>query len=460
MERVTPAGIPKYLKITTIEDSPTRRGTAFMTGHMFLLDDMRPYVFKTTDYGRSWTAIANGLPVDEIARSIREDRVRPGLLFLGTERGVWASFDDGLSWQKLQRNLPATQVADLAVTDHDLVIGTHGRSFWVLDNIDLLRQLDRSGRRPAVRLFKPAPAVRDVDPGVMIDYYLPRAPRTLTLDIRDPSGRLVRSFTGSKSEEKTSTEGTDADDEEEDKPTPKPSMKAGLNRYTWDMRHPGFTEFRGMIMWAASNQGPLVLPGTYQARLTVDGRVQTQPFDVGLDPRVKGVARADLEKRFALAMQVRDKVSRANDAVLLVRGVRAQIADRLKRALDAATRAAAEQLDRQLAAIEGRIYQVRNRSSQDPLNYPIMLNNKLAALAGVVESAEAAPTRQDYAVFAELSQQLDRELAGLAAILDRDLPALNARLRQARLAPVERRSEPAVEQGTGAKHDSADEDER
>jgi len=456
---VTPRGIPKYLKITTIEDSPTRPGTAFLTGHNYLLDDLHPYVLKTTDYGKHWASIANGIPADEIARSIREDTVRPGLLYLGTERGVWMSFDDGLSWQKLQRNLPVTQVADLAVTDHDLVIATHGRSFWVLDNIDTLRQLGSLSGPPALHLFRPAPAVRGVDPGVMIDYYLPKVPTSLKIDVLDSSGKLVRSFAGGLTAEKEKPAGGDSDDDFGPKPEPKPTMKAGLNRFTWDMRYPGFTEFPKMIMWAARNRGPLAVPGAYQARLTVDGQVQTAPVEIRLDPRVGGVTPADLAKQFQLASAIRDKVSEANDAVLLIRGVRGQIGPTLQQVTDPATKRAGGQLDARLAAIEGRIYQVRNQSSQDPLNFPIMLNNKLAALGGVVESAEAAPTSQDYAVFADLSKQLDSELAGLNQVLGSDLPAFNAMLVRQHLAPVEKRALPAAEQGSNARNDVSEDDD-
>jgi len=447
---VTPKSFPKYLKITTIEDSPTRPGTAFLAGHMFLLDDMRPYLFKTSDYGRHWTPITKGIPSDEIVRSVREDTVRPGLLFAGTERGVWVSFDDGLSWQKLQRNLPVTQVADLAVTDHDLVIGTHGRSFWVLDNIDVLRQLDATSGNKSVHLFRPAPAVRDVDPGVIIDYYLPKSPTKLTIDILDPAGKVIRTFTGAPEDPKKK-EGDDADDDDDNgpKPAPKPTIKGGLNRYTWDMHYPGFTEFKGMIFWAARNRGPLALPGQYRVRLTADGEVQTQPAEVRLDPRVKDVSPADLQKRFELASEIQTKVSQANDAVLLIRGVRTQIDDALKKTSDAGIRRSGEEVERKLAAIEGRIYQVQIQSRQDPLNYPIMLNNKLAALAGVVEGSEAAPTEQDYAVFTDLSGRLGRELAALEQVLLKDLPELNARLAAAHLPAVERKPEASVEPGMG-----------
>jgi photosystem II stability/assembly factor-like uncharacterized protein len=454
---VTPKSFPKYLKITTIEDSPSRPGTAFLAGHMFLLDDMRPYLFKTTDYGKHWMPITNGIPSDEIVRSVREDPVRPGLLYLGTERGVWVSFDDGLSWQKLQRNLPVTQVADLAVTDHDLVIATHGRSFWVLDNIDVLRQLDAASRNKSLHLFRPAPAVRGVDPGVIIDYYLAKTPAKLSIEILDGSGKVIRSFTGA--EEKEKKEGEDADDEDEPKAAPKPAIKPGLNRYTWDMHYPGFTEFKGMIFWAARNRGPLALPGGYKVRLTVDGEVQEQPAEIRLDPRVGNVPRNDLQKRFELASAIQARVSQANDAVLLIRGVRSQIAAILKQTSDGDVRASAGQLDQKLAAIEGRIYQVRIQSRQDPLNYPIMLNNKLAALAGVVEDGEAAPTAQDYTVFADLSKRLDRELAALDEALATDLPALNRKLAAVHLPAVERKPEPSVEPGTATVPGAGDDDE-
>jgi photosystem II stability/assembly factor-like uncharacterized protein len=461
-QNVTPRGIPKYLKITTIEDSPTRPGTAFLTGQNYLLDDLHPYVLKTIDYGRHWTNIANGIPADEIAHSIREDTVRPGLLYLGTERGVWMSFNDGQSWQKLQRNLPVTQVADLAVTDHDLVIATHGRSFWVLDNVDTLRQLGSLSGPPAVHLFKPAPAVRRVDPGVMIDYYLPKSPTSLRIDILDSSGRLLRSFAGGLTAEKQKSGAGDGDEEEggRHKPPPKPSMNRGLNRFTWDMRYPGFVEFPGMILWAGENRGPLAMPGSYQARLTVDGQVQTEPVEIRLDPRIKGISQADLVKQFELASAIRDKVSEANNAVLLIRGVRAQIGPTLQQVSDPASRRAGQQLDAKLAAIEERIYQVNNRSSEDPLNYPIMLNDKLAGLAEVVERADATPTAQDYVVFAELSKRLQAELASMNQVLASDLPAFNMMLGQQHLAPIEKRALPAVEQGTNVQDDAADQGER
>lgn len=436
---VTPRALPANLKITTIEDSPHADGTAYLTGHRHLLGDFAPYVMKTTDYGRSWTPIIAGIPGDEMARSIREDTKRPGLLYLGTERGVWVSFDAGKSWSKLQRNLPAVQVSDLAVTDNDLVIATHGRSFWVLDNIGVLRQLG-DGKDRSKRLFAPSTAVRDVDEGVAIDYFLPAQPNQLALDIIGPDGALIQSFAGKPVDpkKKDDKDEQDADDPFKPRPVPTTTMKPGLNRFVWKMRRPGFTDFPGLILWTSRNGGMAALPGQYQVRLTVDGEVFTQPFEIRSDPRLVGITQDDLVARFDFATKVSKRVSEANEAVLLIRGIKEQTAAASPSA-NAALRAALAAFDAQLSAIEGQLYQVRNRSRQDPLNFPIMLNDKLAGLIGVAESAEARPTDQTLAVFSTLSGELDARLAELDAAIVTSLPKLNTQLEAAGLAKIVRR---------------------
>ncbi|WP_288017268.1 glycosyl hydrolase [Blastomonas sp.] len=440
---VTPRRLPANLKITTIEDSPHADGTAYLTGHRHLMGDFAPYVMKTTDYGRSWTSITAGIPADEMARSIREDPKRPGLLYLGTERGVWVSFDSGKRWSKLQRNLPAVQVSDLAVTDNDLVIATHGRSFWVLDNIGVLRQLENGAPR-SERLFAPAPAVRDVDEGVAIDYFLPARPKQLALDILGADGALIQSFAGNPVDPKKKDDKDEDEDDDPFKPRPAPTttMKPGLNRFVWKMRHPGFTDFPGMILWTSRNRGITAVPGQYQARLTVDGEVFTQPFEIRSDPRLVGVTQADLQARFDFSSRVSQRVSEANAAVLLIRGIKEQTAAAATDpAADAALRGQLSDFDTQLGAIEAQLYQVRNRSRQDPLNYPIMLNDKLAGLIGVAESAEARPTDQSLEVFATLSGQLDAQLAALDRLIGGTLPTLNAALGAAGLAQIVRRQQ-------------------
>lgn len=454
---VTPSGVPDYLKITTVEDSPHREGTAFVVGHRNLLGDQAPYVYRTTDYGRSWTRITAGLPDDEIARSIREDLERPGLLFLGTERGVWVSFDDGLSWQRLQRNLPAVQVSDLAVTEHDLAIATHGRSFWIMPSIAFLRQMTPEVSRQRFHLFQPGPAIRGVDRGVAIDYFLRTPTDEVTVEFLDADGEVIRSFTGT-AEDTVRREG---DGGGWGRPAQgRPSVKAGMNRFTWDLRYPGYTDFPDMILWAARNAGPMAVPGTYTVRVRAGGQTQTQSFEVGLDPRIEGVTREHLQQRFDLAMQIRDEVSRANEAVLLIRGVNQQIDSTLAATDDAQVRTLAEDLRSTLAGIEERIYQVRNQSNQDPLNFPIQVNNKLAALLSHVESAEAPPTDASREAFTYLSGELDERITALESALDSGLPPLNQRLSQLGMDRIERTPlevDEDAERETGAEEDGEEE---
>ncbi|WP_353217932.1 hypothetical protein, partial [Sandarakinorhabdus sp.] len=443
---ITPPQLPPFTKITTIEDSPHAPGTAYVVGHRFLLDDFSPIAWKTSDYGRSWVQIAAGLPADEMLRSIREDLVRPGLLYLGTERGVKISLDGGAVWHGLQANLPSVQVADLAIKGSDLVIATHGRGFWVMDRIDLLRQVDVAAK-PETRLFAPAPAVRGIDAGLALDYYLAAAPKALAIDIIGPDGALIQRIAGKPEAPKKEGAAASSDDDEDDGP-PKPpmaTMKPGMNRVTWNMRHAGYTTFEGMIFWAAGNRGVMALPGAYRARLVVDGKAVETAFSIAANPRSQATP-ADLQARFDLAQAVTAKVSAANQAVLLVRGIRAQ-ADALTTAQAKAGKpvpAAVPAFMAALSDIEAEIYQVKIQSRQDPLNYPIKLNNKLAALIGGIESAEAPPTDGTRAVFADLSAQLDRQLQALEAALAAGLPSANAALKVAGLKPLERKPLPAA----------------
>lgn len=455
-QNVTPAGMPEYVKITTIDASPHQPGTAYLSGNRFLLDDFAPYLYRTDDYGQSWTKITTGIPSDEIVRSAREDIVRPGLLYAGTERGVWVSFDNGAHWQTLQLDLPVVQVSDLTVEDQDLVIATHGRSFYILPNINILRQLTPEVTRRSVHLFAPAPTTRGVDNGVIVDYYLENPADEVTLEFLDPSGEVIRTFTGTPTDTATGTPAdtatgtladaatsTPADTVQEDEDSrsrraERPSTEAGSNRFVWDLRYPGFTEFPGMILWAAESTGPVVVPGRYEVRLTVNGQTQKQPFEVGMDPRLDGITVANLQKRFDLAMQIRDKVSQANEAVLLIRGIKQQVDSVLAQTDDPQITRAARALETELSEVEQEIYQVRNRSNQDPLNYPIKLNNKIAALMRVVGSADAPPTDQTYTVFAELSQELDAEIAKMNTVIAQDMSQLNEVLRSKGIATITR----------------------
>lgn len=437
-QKVTPPDLPDFTRVSLIEASPHDAGTAYLAGNRYQLADRAPYVYKTADYGKTWAKIVSGLPSSDFARAIREDKKRKGLLFLGTENGIYVSFNDGAAWQSLRLDLPVTPVHGIEVKGDDVVIGTHGRSFYILDDISVLRQVTPTTSTESVVLFKPAGAVRSVSRGVAIDYFLKSAADQLTIDILDAQGSVIRTFTGAPppTTDATSPATADSGDDNPRPAAPPPSVKPGMNRFTWDMRYPNAKDFPGLIMWAGSTRGPEAPPGTYSVRLTANGVTRTQAFSISRNTAVKNVTDADLLEQFKLARQISDKLSAANEAVLRIRSVKDQVSARLSKANDAGIKAAGEPLVGKLTAVEGEIYQYRNRSSQDPLNYPIRLNNKLAALQGLVEMGDSRPTDQSYAVFKELSDRLDKQFGQLDTLLSVDLPAFNKLLARKKLEPV------------------------
>jgi photosystem II stability/assembly factor-like uncharacterized protein len=437
-KNVTPKGVGDFARISLIEASPFRPGTAYVAANRYQQDDFKPYVFRTDDYGESWTAITSGIGPTDFARAIREDIKQPKLLYLGTEHGIYVSFDDGVKWESLRQNLPDTPVHDIAVEERDLVIATHGRGFYVMDHIAPLRQ---GGIQTTTNfhLYKPDEALRGLDRSVAVDYYLKQAAQNVKMEFLDADGKVIRAFTGTPADAERKPPAEAGDDGPRRPPEPHPAVAAGLNRLTWDMRYPGATDFPGLIMWAASSRGPLAAPGPYQVRVTVDGQSETQPFAVRREPHIlKDVTDQDLREEFDLAIKVRDKASQANEAVLLVRGIKAQIEER-KAKLDAKSAPVAKALDdfaAALSAIEGEIYQVKLQSSQDPLNFPIKLNNKIAALQGVIESADVRPTEQAYSVFRTLSNGLDEQLGRLDTNVKGKMPPVNQLLQRLKLDPI------------------------
>ena len=429
---ITPKDLPKFSRISIIDESQHTPGTLYLAANRYQVDDRAPYVFKTTDYGKTWTKIITGIADGHFARAVREDPVRPGLLYLATEHGVYVSFNAGELWQSLQLNLPDTPVRDLVVKDNDLVLGTHGRGFWILDDIGPLRQLTPELAQQKAILFEPGNAIRGVYDAV-VQYYLAEEVDSVTIEILDAEGKVVDTFVGK---------------EPEYKPDPNlpwwerggsstPTTGTGLHTFTWDLRYPGATTFDGMIIWSAQPaRGPKAPPGDYQVRLTAGDYTQAYPFAIEMDPNLKGVTPADLEEQFKLAMQIRDKTSAANEAVIQIREMRAAVNERLAKADDAQMQQLAEGMLEKMRLIEEELYQVKNRSNQDPLNFPIKLNNRFAYLRRSLERGDNRPTDGAYKVFEELSADLAGHLAQLEQIMETDLPRLNQTLTAKGLTPV------------------------
>ena len=439
-KNVTPADLPEFARISLIEASPHDPAVAYLAANRYQRADRAPYVYRTADYGASWTRIVNGIPGDDFPRAIREDPVRRGLVFLGTETGIYVSFDAGAFWQSLRLDLPVTPVHGVQIKNDDLVIGTHGRSFYVLDGIGVLRQADAKTTEDVVVLFDPADAVRSIARGVAVDYFLKSAADAVTIEFVDARGQSIRRFTSAAAKPEAPAPADAEDDESGDPAPPVVGTKQGMNRFTWDMRYPDARTFPGLILWAGNIRGPIAPPGEYSVAISAGGVTRKQAFAIRRNAAA-AASDADLLAQFRLAREISERVSAAHGAVIRIRDMKEQIADRLGKTSNAAIKAAGDALVMQLTDVEGEIYQYRNRSSQDPLNFPIRLNNKLAALQRVVESGDFKPTDQAHAVFKDLSARLETELARLRTIVSAEVPAFNRRLARARLQPI-RSAEP------------------
>jgi photosystem II stability/assembly factor-like uncharacterized protein len=498
-ENVTPPELPEWSTVNVIEVSPHDPATAYVAAWRYKLDDYRPLLFKTTDYGRTWTSITGNLPADDFTRCVRADPVRPGMLYCGTETGIFVSFDDGGTWLPLRgANLPAVPVYDLQVKDDDLVIATHGRSFWILDDLTPLRQLTDAvldqpaylfALRPKIRT-RPLPgsarppgpgknytlglgaaatfyerrrptgeveqvfldAGKNPPDGVVVTYYLREKPRgEVTLTFLDARGQEIRRFT-SRAEAPPPTEpqapdaaveGEEGIEVEEAAAEARPEggrvpAEAGLNRFVWDMRAPEAVKVPGDVTTEQSIAGPVVPPGRYQVRLTVNGQRFTQPLEIRKDPRVTAT-QEDFDAQFELLLQIRDKLSETHTTINQIRALRDQVEGWVKRLNGAERRAVREQgraLVRQLTAIEEELIQPRAKGQLDTLHFPVKLNAKLAALTSVVASADGAPTRQSYEVFRDLCARIDAQIERYRKLLETDVAAFNAAVLEAGLAPV------------------------
>ncbi len=418
---ITPPDLPKYSRVSIIDESPHREGTAFFAANRYQVDDREPYVYRTTDFGATWTKIVEGVASGHFARAVREDPVREGLLFLGTEHGAYFSMNDGDRWESLQLNLPDTPIRDLVVHRGDVVLGTHGRGFWILDDIEPLRQMDAATPNATLAVFDPAPGVRGVQDAI-IQYHLAEEVEKVVVEIHDSSGELADRFEGIEPDFEAAPDFSWFRARRSTVPT----TARGLNRFVWNGRYRGAVGFEGMILWSArSENGPKAPPGTYRATVSAAGVSETVEFEWTADPRLKGVTTADLEEQFELASKIRDQTSRANEAVIQIRDVRAQLEERLEGASDQRLIASGAKLVEDMTGVEEALYQTQNRSNQDPLNFPIRLNNRLASLRRSVENGDAKPTDGAWAVFEELTGELDGHLETLGELLGDGLDGVN-----------------------------------
>jgi photosystem II stability/assembly factor-like uncharacterized protein len=437
--KVTPKGFPEWAMISLIEPSPFEAGTAYAAIDAHKLDDFKPYIFKTSDFGKTWSPITTGLPDGSYVHAVREDPKCKGRLYAGTETGAWVSFDDGAHWQTLQLNLPTTPVHDLIIHGDDLVIATHGRAFWVLDDISPLRQASASIAAEDAHLFASRAAIRtrmghtrrrryaigeNPPDGSALFYYLKEEPKEhIKLELLDAQGKVIRAFTSEEKKKDGSPDEWERDEPEEHIPA-----KAGLNEFTWDLRYEPPKKIPAAIYDEGEPSGPLALPGNYQVRLTVGGKTVTAPLEVTMDPRVKTSAE-DLRKQFDLMLRMRDRQDEMNKAILAIRDLRTQLQALEKRlgSGDAAKPvvSASGDLRKKIGAIEEELIQVNSKASEDELNYPTKLNSKLGYLQNAVDSADAPPTEGELGVYAELDLQLESQLAKWRDVLSKDVPAFN-----------------------------------
>jgi photosystem II stability/assembly factor-like uncharacterized protein len=440
---VTGKEMSEWGRVDLIEASPHTAGVAYAAVDRHLLDDFRPHIYRTDNFGKNWTQINNGLPDHAYVHAVREDPERKGLLFAGTETGVFVSFDNGVNWQSLQLNLPIVPVHDLIVKNDDLAVATHGRAFWILDDIAPLRQVNGHMTSEDAFICKPRTAFRlredregdgggaanrvgsNPPNGAIIDYFLKSAPSDkITLEILDTKGSVVRKFT-------STSPGLPNADKHQPLAEEVVSLPAGagMNRFVWNLHLDPSAGVPGAVYMEGSKlEGTTVLPGAYTVMLTAQGKVLTAPLQVKIDPAVT-TSEADLQKQFDLAVKIRDRISQAHETVSHIRYIHGQLQSLEERISGAAESdaivAAAKSLDQKMSAVEDALFQVHKTAEKDSFNYGGRLNDMFIALHEYVEQADTAPTNQTYDVFNYLDQELQQQLTLWNAISKTDIPAFN-----------------------------------
>ncbi len=445
-EDVTPPTtiMPEWTMINSLEPHPSEAGGIYVAATAYKSDDFTPYLYKTTDYGQTWTIITNGIPDTHFTRVIRADKKRKGLLYAGTESGMYLSFNDGELWQSFQLNLPIVPITDLSIKNNDLIVATQGRSLWILDDLSRLHQLTKENIEKDFLLFDQRDSYKvsggsysrggsGTNPpgGVAIDFWLKDATDStkVKIEILEDNGDIIKTFC-------TETKDKDL---KEDLTLGKLEVKQGLNQFAWNLQYPEAKGFSGLIMWGGSLRGPSAVPGTYKVRLTVDGESQEKPFKLLSNPNFS-TTKEDYQKQFDLLLEIRDKITETHEAIIDIRAAKKQISgliSKINETENAEIIAFSKELTKKMDRIENELYQTKNQSRQDPLNFPIKLGNKLAAVGSEVASGNFGPTDQEYEVSAELTQLIDIQLNKLETIKNIEIPKLNEMIWEAKIPAIQ-----------------------
>lgn len=440
-QNVTPAGAPKWMMWNTVEADPFKKGAAYFVGTRYKSDDFTPYIYKTEDYGKTWKLITNGINRMHFTRVLRADKKRPGLLYAGTEFGMYISFDDGANWKPFQANLPIVPITDLTIKENDLVVATQGRSFWVMDDLSVVQQMNKNVLTKNLHLFSINPAYRmQVSPfaarfgtprnaganpsaGVLLNYYVKNSTDSTkaSITIMDADDKPVKTFE------------TDAKDT-----TAKLTISEGMNAFAWNMLYPVTERIEGMILWNGVPGAITATPGNYKARVKVGKDSVEAPFTIKPDPNYKA-GEKDYADQFRFLKKVQDKFSEIQTAIKDIRTLRTQLNSFISlqgKDVPKEVKASADSINKQLTAIEETLYQTKAKSGQDVLNYPIKLNDKLSGVFNAANSGNFAPSKQVVAVYADLATQIDTELSKLKTIKQKDIPAFNELIRQKALPVI------------------------
>ena len=425
-EDVTPDNSPKYLMWNSVEPDPFVKGGLYAAGTLYKTGDFQPYMYKTKDYGKTWEKITNGIPNNHFTRVLRADPNKEKLLYAGTESGMYISFDDGISWNSFQLNLPLVPITDLTIKNNNLIAATQGRSLWLIDDLTPLHQLNKEVNNASMKLFKPIDSYRMGSPGrgtprnagknhhngvevfFNIDDKILDENTSVTLEFLDNEKKLIKKYDNQSDENVLDINGE-------------------KNSFVWNMRYDDAKGFDGLIMWAASLRGPIASPGQYYVKLTVNEKSEEQSFNILKDPRSNSTDE-DLKEQFDFLLSVRDKVSDIHQAIIDIRSSRSQLIDLKSKISDKypdMENSISDVISR-ITLIEEKLYQTKNRSGQDPLNFPIRLNNKLAHLTSVASVGNFKPTDQMYNVRDELIGLIDKELKMWEDIKENDLVKLNS----------------------------------